>query len=89
MKKTNRRDNVNDDLRAEYDFDYSKAVQGKYHHRLIAEGSNVVLLDPDMAKVFRDSTSVNQALRTLLELTQATQRLTQKRGRQKNLKSIF
>jgi hypothetical protein len=65
-----------DELRPEYDFDYSKAVRGKYHRRLLGEGSNVVILDPDIAKVFHDSASVNEALRSLLELTRSTNRLT-------------
>jgi hypothetical protein len=65
-----------DELRAEYDFDYSKGVRGTYHKRLLAEGSNVVVLDPDVAKAFPDSGSVHEALRSLLELTRATRRLT-------------
>ena len=65
-----------DDLRSEYDFDYSKAVRGKYYRRLLEEGSNVIVLDPDIAGAFRDSASVNQALRSLLELTRSTKRLT-------------
>ena len=65
-----------DELRPEYDFDYSKAVRGKYFNRLAVEGSNVVVLDPDIAKFFPDSASVNEALRSLLELTRATQRIT-------------
>lgn len=65
-----------DDLRPEYDFDYSKAVRGKYYQRLIEEGSNVIILDHDIAKAFQDSASVNEALRSLLELTNATKRLT-------------
>ena len=56
-----------DDLRPEYDFDYSKAVRGKYYQRLIEEGSNVIVLDPEIAKAFRDSASVNEALRSLLK----------------------
>ncbi len=64
-----------DELRPEYDFDYSKAVRGKYYKRLLEEGSNVVVLDPDVAKTFQDSASVNEALRSLLELTRSTQRL--------------
>jgi hypothetical protein len=32
-----------DDLRPEYDFDYSKAVRGKYYRRLIEEGSNCLM----------------------------------------------
>ena len=43
------------DMRAEYDFDYSKAVRGKYYRRLLKEGANVVVLDPDVAKAFRSS----------------------------------
>jgi hypothetical protein len=65
-----------DELRPEYDFDYSKAVRGKYFNRLAVEGSNVVVLDPDIAKFFPDSASVNEALRSLLELTRATRRIT-------------
>ncbi len=54
-----------DDLRPEYDF--SDGIRGK-HHRAYKEGTNLVLLDPDISKVFKDSESVNHALRMLLEL---------------------
>ena len=54
-------------VRAEYEFDYSKAVRGKYHKRLLKEGSNVVILDRDVAKAFPDSASVNKALRSVLK----------------------
>ena len=54
-------------MRAEYDFDYSKAVRGKYYKRLLKEGSNVVVLDRDIAKEFPDSASVNKALRSVLK----------------------
>jgi len=67
-----------DELRPEYDFDYSKAVRGKYHKRLTAEGANIVMLEPDVAKAFVDSAAVNDALRSLLDLTKTTQRLTKK-----------
>lgn len=50
------------DMLDEYDF--SGGVRGKYLDRF-AEGSNVVVLDPDVARVFTDSQSVNQALRAL------------------------
>lgn len=69
---------VQDELRPEYDFDYSKAVRGKYHKRLMAEGANIVMLEPDVAKAFVDSAAVNDALRSLLDLTKMTQRLTKK-----------
>ncbi|MCL0066103.1 hypothetical protein M1N79_04425 [Dehalococcoidia bacterium] len=65
-----------DELRPEYDFDYSKAVRGKYYRRLIEEGANIIILDPDLAKSFSDSVAVNEALRSLLNLTRLTQRLT-------------
>ncbi len=55
----------NDDLRAEYDF--SGGVRGK-HYDAYRKGTNVVLLDPDVAEVFRDSGAVNTALRLLLNL---------------------
>jgi hypothetical protein len=69
---------VQDELRPEYDFDYSKAVRRKYHKRLMAEGANIVMLEPDVAKAFVDSAAVNDALRSLLDLTKTTQRLTKK-----------
>jgi len=56
-----------DDFEPEYDF--SNAVRGKYYQRY-QEGSNVILLDPDVARSFKDSESVNRALRLLLELAQ-------------------
>ena len=64
------------DMRAEYNFDYSKAVRGKYYRRLLREGANVVVLDPDVAKAFRSSAAVNEALRSLLKMSEATRRLT-------------
>ena len=65
-----------DDMRAEYDFDYSKAVRGKYYRRLLKEGANVVVLEADVAKAFRSSAAVNEALRALLRMSEATRRLT-------------
>jgi hypothetical protein len=77
-----------DELRPEYDFDYSKAVRGKYYRRLLDEGSNVVILEPDVAKAFHDSVSVNEALRSLLELTRSTNRLTNRStGRARKLRA--
>jgi hypothetical protein len=55
------------DMADEYDF--SGGVRGKYVGRF-AKGSNVVVLDPDVARVFTDSDSVNQALRALAEIIQ-------------------
>ena len=67
-----------DELRPEYNFDYSKGVRGKYYKRLLEEGANVVVLEPDVAKAFSDSGAVNTALRSLLNLTSSTQRLTKR-----------
>ncbi|MGH7146558.1 MAG: hypothetical protein ACREIJ_01470 [Nitrospiraceae bacterium] len=50
---------------AEYDF--SHGVRGKYAKRY-AEGSNVVVLSPDVAKIFPTSESVDEALRTLVRV---------------------
>ena len=73
---------TSDELRPEYNFDYSKAVRGKYYKRILEEGANVVMLEPDVAKAFVDSAAVNDALRSLLELTRTTNRLTSRsRGR--------
>ncbi len=57
----------NDEMRVEYDF--SGGVRGKHHEQFRA-GTNVVFLDADVAKVFKDSESVNRALRLLLDLAQ-------------------
>ena len=79
--KDKRRIQNTDELRPEYDFDYSKAVRGKYYKRLLEEGANVVVLDPDVAKAFADSSSVNEALRSLLNLARSTQRLSKRSSR--------
>jgi hypothetical protein len=65
-----------DDMRPEYDFDYSKAVRGKYYRRLLKEGANVIVLAPDVARAFRSSAAVNEALRSLLRMSEVTRRLT-------------
>ena len=49
------------------EYDFSKGVRGKYAKRY-AEGCNVVVLSPDVARVFRTSESVNEALRTLVRV---------------------
>lgn len=61
MKKKSRTQRAADVL-AEYDF--SKARRGKYARRY-AKGTNLVALAPDVARVFPDSQSVNEALRAL------------------------
>jgi hypothetical protein len=69
-----------DDLRPEYDFDYTTAVRGKYYRRILREGANVAVLEPDVAKVFRSSAAVNEALRSLLRISETTRRLTSSSG---------
>ena len=54
-----------EDIRPEYDF--SRGVRGM-HHEQYKTGTNVVFLDADIAKVFKDSESVNRALRLLVDL---------------------
>jgi hypothetical protein len=51
------------------EYDFSGGVRGKYAGRF-ARGSNVVVLDPDVAQVFKDSESVNKALRALAGIIQ-------------------
>ncbi|MGA2435429.1 MAG: hypothetical protein ABSG25_09095 [Bryobacteraceae bacterium] len=53
------------EMRAEYDF--SGGVRGKYVDRY-RHGTNVVVLDPEVAKAFPDSKSVNDALRALVAI---------------------
>ena len=56
-----------DDLRPEYDFSKLKGrVRGKYVERY-REGTNLVLLDPDVAAAFPDAKAVNDALRLILQ----------------------
>jgi hypothetical protein len=55
-------------MRKEYDF--SKGIRGKYA-RKYKTGTNIVLLDPDVATVFRTPTSVNKALRSLAQIIKA------------------
>lgn len=59
--------NLVDELRPQYDLSKLKGgVRGKYYKRAIA-GTNLVLIEPDLAKAFPDTDSVNRALRTLLD----------------------
>ena len=71
---------VREEMRPEYDFDYSTATRGKYYRHLMKEGSNIVVLEPDVAKAFKNSEAVNDALRSLLEISEVTRRLTTRLG---------
>jgi hypothetical protein len=55
------------------EYDFSKAIRGKYAQRY-ADGSNVVVISPDVAEVFPDSESVNEALRMLIKVAQRTKK---------------
>ena len=69
MKKTESEED--DDLRPEYDFSQMKGgVRGKYVERY-REGTNLVLLEPDVAAAFPDAKAVNAALRSLLQEKQS------------------
>ena len=58
-------------MRPEYDF--SKGVRGKFARRY-ARGTNVVVLDPDVARAFPTAASVNQSLRALRDLIRSQTR---------------
>lgn len=65
MKKAKVR---SDELRSEYKrSDFKKLDRGKYHQR-VKQSSNVVVLDPKVAAVFRNSAAVNKALQSLIEV---------------------
>ena len=68
-------------IRVGYNFDYSKAVRGKYYRRILKEGANVVVLEPDIAQAFPNSDAVNDALRMVLEAGRAAGRLTPRTAR--------
>ena len=60
-----------DELRPEYDLSQLKGgVRGKYYRQAMA-GTNLVLIEPDLAKMFPDSASVNWALRVVAEAARA------------------
>jgi hypothetical protein len=67
-----------DDMRAEYDF--SGAVCGKYYKRY-RESTNVVVLDPDVARHFKNAQAVNEALRSLVAPSRPPRGLTRRATR--------
>jgi hypothetical protein len=70
MKKANNK-KMADDLRPEYDLSKLKGgVRGKYAKRF-QQGTNLVLLSPDVARYFPDEQSVNDALRSLVGIAKA------------------
>jgi hypothetical protein len=69
MKKESKK--RSDELRPEYDFSkLGRATRGKYFSKLTA-GTNLVLIEPDLAALFPDGDSVNRALRLLADTAKA------------------
>ena len=66
MREAMARKTKHGDMRSHYDF--SEGVRGKYAARYV-EGTNVVVLAPDVAEMFPDSTAVNATLRTLVRMS--------------------
>ncbi|HEX4955310.1 MAG TPA: hypothetical protein VF017_18120 [Thermoanaerobaculia bacterium] len=63
---------LEDDLRPEYDLKSLKGkVRGKYHQQYVA-GTNLVLLEPDVAQAFPSAEAVNEALRLLVKVAGTT-----------------
>lgn len=60
---------TNDEVEMLDEYDFAGGVRGKYVDR-VANRNNVIVLEPDVAEVFTDSESVNQALRGLLPIIQ-------------------
>jgi len=75
MKKKNE---INDDLRPEYDMKslLKGGVRGKYAVRYRA-GTNLVLLEPEVAKAFPNEKAVNEALKLVIKLKQVQENASQ------------
>jgi hypothetical protein len=79
MKKESAKRRGND-LRPEYNLARLKGgVRGKYYRRATA-GTNLVLLEPDVARTFPNSTSVNRALRLLRDVAMSSSSRSSKRA---------
>jgi hypothetical protein len=79
MKKATAR--KSDEMRREYDLSKLKGgVRGKYYRRF-TEGTNLVLLDPDVAEAFPNAKAVNEALRVLVNVASRRVRPARKRKR--------
>jgi hypothetical protein len=70
-----------DELRPEYKrSDFGRGVRGKYF-KSYQSGTNLVLLSPDVAEVFQDDASVNEALRSLIKVAHRSVGLTGRSSR--------
>ena len=79
MKKVKSR--MSDDLRPEYKrSDFGEMVRGKYARR-VSKATNVILLDPKVAKAFPNDKAVNDTLRSLLDLAKTSSRQTTRSSR--------
>ncbi len=79
MKK-DRENDMEDELRPEYDFSQMPGgVRGKYVERY-RMGTNLVLLDPDVAQAFPTDAAVNEALRLLMQIAQRQSPNTMRHG---------
>lgn len=77
MKKA--KSELDDWSRSEYKrSDFGKLVRGKYASR-IQKSTNVIMLDPQVAKVFPNDEAVNKALRGLIGATRSSNKLSSKR----------
>ena len=56
------------------EYDFSQGIRGKYAERY-QEGTNIIKLDDDVAQIFPDSKSVNEALRALAKIIQQYQKI--------------
>jgi len=74
MKKAQKK---TEDMEMREEYDFSGGIRGKYAKRY-AEGTNVIVLDPELADLFPDSKSVNDALKYLAKLVRQTQKKTAK-----------
>ena len=55
------------------EYDFSKGIRGKYAKQYEA-GTNLIMLAPDVAKIFSDSEMVNEALRALAKIAQRSKK---------------
>jgi hypothetical protein len=83
MKKASAK-RMNDDLRPEYDLSQLRGgVRGKYYRQATA-GTNLVLIEPELANVFPNTESVNRALRLLVDTAEAAAAPSPRRRRAPN-----
>jgi hypothetical protein len=70
-----------DDMRKEYDLSKLEGgVRGKYYRQATA-GTNLAMIEPDLAKMFPDSAAVNRALRLLAEVSESATASRRRRAR--------